>query len=176
MLSLQSCWPTSAPSPPSATSAGRWGGDAPAQAPASAPAPRTQAWPRKTPDKEMATGAQDETLPSPFDPCVPQRLGRSQCLRSWLLGLYLRLWPGRSQSCTPHLGGEIRKAGDGGQAGSRELVSKVARSATRNGASSKTGMSDMQYLKRTYTEKLFVVYLKSNLTGRLILSGDVVEG
>lgn len=74
MLLLQSCWPISVPSLPSTTSAGRWGRGAAATAvviavaAAAAPAPahRTQPWIRKTQDKEMATGAQDEVLPSGF--------------------------------------------------------------------------------------------------------------
>lgn len=61
---LQSCWPTLVPSLPSTTSAGRWGRDAAAAAAAPAPALRTQAWSRKTQEKEMATGAEDEVLPS----------------------------------------------------------------------------------------------------------------
>ena len=68
MLLLQFCWPTLAPSLPSDISAGRWSGGAiaavAAPAPAPAPAPRTQAWPRKTQDKERSTGAQDKALPS----------------------------------------------------------------------------------------------------------------
>lgn len=60
MLLLQSCWPISVPSLPSTASAGVGGrGTA-----AAAPAHRTQAWSRKTEDRETATGAQDEVLPS----------------------------------------------------------------------------------------------------------------
>lgn len=66
MLLLQSCWPTSAPSLPSATSAGRWGKSA------TAPAPRSQARAREMRDEEMTTGTQDGTrchpCPSPLTP------------------------------------------------------------------------------------------------------------
>lgn len=69
-------------------------------------------------DKGVATGAQDEALPS--DPCVLRwHLGRSQRLQSW------PLWTpptaqagGRSPGCAPYLGGRFGRLGGWGRAGS----------------------------------------------------------